>query len=131
MRRSVGPSIAAGIDRDVYLVEDDLGRLGRIWAETDVEMTDFRSVIGDMVSAFVSGLKDAGYIEGQNVAVDFRWATGHYDQLPEMASDLVRRRVSVIVANTPANLAAKAATDAIPVFSPPAVTRSTSVWFRA
>jgi len=106
------------------------------WAQQSIPVIGFlngSSADGyaPMVSAFVSGLKDAGYIEGQNVAVDFRWATGHYDQLPEMASDLVRRRVSVIVANTPANLAAKAATDAIPVFSPPAVTRSTSVWFRA
>ena len=54
-------------------------------------------------------------IEGQNVTIEFRWADGHYDRLPEMAAELVRRRVSVIVANTPANVSAKAATDMIPI----------------
>jgi putative ABC transport system substrate-binding protein len=69
------------------------------------------------VAAFLRGLKENGLIAGQNVAIEYRWAEGHYDRLPALAADLVRREVAVIATtgNPSGPIAAKAATTTIPI----------------
>jgi putative ABC transport system substrate-binding protein len=70
----------------------------------------------DRLRGFHRGLKDTGYVEGENVAVVYRWAEGQNDRLPELAAELVRRQVSVIAAFAPAAVfAAKAATTTVPI----------------
>jgi putative ABC transport system substrate-binding protein len=85
--------------------------IGWLGSETSADKDSSR------FAGYYLGLNDAGYVEGQNVAIEYRWADGQYDRLPELAADLVRRRVTVIVtpASNLAALAAKAATSTIPI----------------
>jgi putative ABC transport system substrate-binding protein len=76
-----------------------------------------RENILNPLAGFHQGLKEAGYIESQNVTIEYRWAEGHYDRLSQFAADLVRRKVAVIVASggDPSPQIAKAATQTIPI----------------
>jgi putative tryptophan/tyrosine transport system substrate-binding protein len=78
---------------------------------------DTPDVYADRLGAFHQGLKETGFVEGQNVAVEYRWAQGQYDRFPELAAELVRRQVAVIAATggEPSPQSAKAATQTIPI----------------
>ncbi|SRR5216684_1581549 len=84
-----------------------------------IGLLDQRSpdALADRLRGFRQGLKDAGFVEGQNATIEYRWAENQVDRLPELAADLVRRQVAVIVApgGLASALAAKAATTTIPI----------------
>src|SRR6516225_6861149 len=69
----------------------------------------------DRVRGFRQGLKETGFVEGENVAIEYRWAEGQYDRLPALVAELVRRRVAVIATTTSGAFVVKAATTAIPI----------------
>ena len=78
--------------------------------------SDSPDLYADRLRAFRQGLKETGYVDGENLAIEYRWAQGRNDQLPGLAADLVRGRMAVIVASTtPSVLALKAATTTIPI----------------
>jgi putative ABC transport system substrate-binding protein len=100
---AAGPVVERAQQRAVPVI----GYLGTGSADDDLK---------NFTLPFLQGLNETGYVEGQNVAVEYRWAENQPDRLLTLAADLVRRRVAVIVPNTtPATLAAKAATETIPI----------------
>jgi ABC-type uncharacterized transport system substrate-binding protein len=100
--------VAAGWPLASRAQQPALPTIGFLNGQSSANFTQF-------VAAFNGGLKETGFVDGQNVAIEYRWAEGHADRLPALADDLVRRHVAVITATGGSHLAARAATGTIPI----------------
>src|ERR1700680_2346996 len=111
-RREFILSLASAADVLPFSASAQQQGMARIGALSNTSAAEYVSFL----AAVREGLSDKGYIEGRNLAVDYRWADNHYDRLPGLAADLVGRRVAVLVAfgGTNATLALHAATKEIP-----------------
>src|SRR6266550_362233 len=105
----VGLGIAAVLQSSAARAQKTVPVIGFLSGTSPVRYAPF-------VTAFRESLSEAGFVEGQSVAIDYRWAEGAFDRLPQMAEDLVRRKVDVLVTSggTLSAIAAKKATDTIP-----------------
>jgi ABC-type uncharacterized transport system substrate-binding protein len=105
---AIGGSVAAGWPLGAFAQQPAIPVIGVLGSETEFDKI--------FLGGLRQGLTDSGYVEGQNLAIEYRWAEGAYDRLPALAAELVGRHVAVLVASsTPALAAAKAATATIPI----------------
>jgi transcriptional regulator with XRE-family HTH domain len=105
-----------GVSPPPAVAIEQLEALAHTLDEIGVLNSTSRADRAHLLTAFQQGVRETGYVEGQNVAIEYRWAQDQYDRLPDLAADLVRRHVAVITAHdTPSAIAAKAATTTIPI----------------
>ena len=109
-REFVAGLVIASAMRQAVAQQPSMPAIGYLSARTPEDSVE-------LLAEFRQGLAETGFVEGQNVAIEYRWLEGHNDRLQEMVADLVRRRVAVIAIpnNTASALAAKAATQTIPI----------------